>query len=126
MTQHNTPPIGSPTRQQMEPGRPTFLIVGNKHVLAEIDETEGDNLNLLDLKVSTDGGKTACWRRMASTAWSSGFVAYWRETPRARSSGRQSAARRMTAARFTSPPRLRLTRSSRRNVDGQGHRTRDL
>lgn len=49
-------------RQKMEPGRPIFLIVAGKPLLAQLNEEEDDELQLFDLKVSTDGGKTACWR----------------------------------------------------------------
>ena len=48
-------------RQQQEPGRPIFLIIGGKPVLAELDETENDELSLFDLVV-TEEGKPAKWR----------------------------------------------------------------
>ena len=48
-------------RQKMEPGRPIFLIVAGKPILAQLNDEENDDLALYDLAVS-ENGKPAAWR----------------------------------------------------------------
>ena len=48
-------------RHQIEPGRPTFLIIGGMPLLAQLDETADDELQLFKLVV-TEEGKPAAWR----------------------------------------------------------------